>query len=137
MSLSAVYTTDTKLHSKLDFSDDKFINNKALRCSSCMISHFPCFKFCCWSIRRNEAKKNKHTKTINFTSDETIGLVQQRINFLEEFEILNEKVKKLLSETVVPANIKLRGGGKPVQPKGLSGFDSDSNVVNTVCNILR
>ena len=82
MSLSAVYSTDTKLHSKLDFSDYKFINAKALRCSSCMISHFPCFKFCCWSIRRNEAKKNKHTKTINFTSDETIGLVQKRIKFL-------------------------------------------------------
>ena len=137
MSLSAVYSTDTKLNSKLDFSDDQFNNAKALRCSSCMISHFPCFKFCCWSIRRNEAKKNKHTKTINFTSDETIGLVQQRIKVLEEFEILNEKLKKLLSETVVPVNIKLRGGGKPVQPKGLSGFDSDSNVVNTVCNILR
>ena len=32
---------------------------------------------------------------------------------------------------------KLRSGGKPKIPKGLSGFNSDSNVVNTVCNILR
>ena len=95
MSLSAVYSINTKVYSKLDFPDDKFINTKPLRCSSCMISHFPYFKFCHWSMLRKERSKNRQTKTINILSGETIGLVQERIKVLDEFNKLNTKLKKL------------------------------------------
>ena len=163
MSLSAVYSTDTKLHSKLDFSDYKFINAKALRCSSCMISHFPCFKFCCWSIRRKEGKTNKHTRTLNIMSEATIGLVQQRIKVLEEFEKLNdiknkqekEIIKSFFKRTDTSCNpsscpdiiysssvssgqdtkLKLKGGGK--DNLKVKRFTSDNNNVNLALNALR
>ena len=114
--------------------------NVLLRCSNCFKSHLPHPKFCKWVLLKHKHMEN-NTKELHKLSNDDVYLINERIKYLEHLDKCTECTKDIFLNNIIRNTnsnnvIKLKGGHKKI-PSDLCGFETQYQLVNIICNILR